>query len=283
MLNGTSVVDATSLGPSWNTIHWLGAIAFSLLLFGFDALESILYEHARAPNVSLITQLWLLLGFYALWAVVVRVIWFTIDTNFEKISEKQFGGAIAHLTVTAMALSLCHMAVLAFILRIMYSPPGWGLLDFAHSVSELWIKYAGLWFSMFAAFSLLAFYLLRAKREGADQSPLLTYEVREGARIHSLGITDIFWIEAADNYAQLHTSKGRFLVRKSLTAIEKEAGVFGVIRCHRAALVNMRYAQTIVRDPASGAHAFELNSGQKVPIGRRRVSALRRRLRENKT
>lgn len=279
--NQAPVANTSEPDNIWSAFHWACALAFALVLFLFDALETIFYAHARAPNVGLITQLSLLLFFYSLWVFVVRFIWLTTAhfmTNIDD-TQKRTRPLITRLALGAIVLNLLHMTVLAFILRIMYSPPGWGAYDFVISVTELWLRYAGLWGAVFAAFGVLAYYRLRRIHEDSAVSSSLVYEVRHGNRIFQVDVSDIFWIEAADNYVQLYTKDGSFLYRKSLASIAKEAAAFGLVQSHRSALVNTAFVRAIARGTKSGAYHLELTTGAKVPLSRRRMMAVRERTR----
>ncbi|WP_262693752.1 LytTR family DNA-binding domain-containing protein [Kordiimonas aquimaris] len=279
-INQAPVSGLNKTESLWSALHWAGALAFALLLFLFDALETIFYTHARAPNVGLVAQLLLLLFFYSLWALVVRYIWL-VTANFMTTVDaaKPIRPLIARLAVGAVALNLLHMIVLATILRIMYSPPGWGVYDFVTSVTELWLRYAGLWGAVYAAFAILAYYRLRGLSADNGAAGSLVYEVRHGNRIFPLDVSDICWVEAAENYVQLHTNDGNFLHRKSLASIAKEASAFGLIQTHRSALVNTAFVRAIVRGAESGAYHVELTTGAKVPLSRRRMTTVREQTR----
>lgn len=267
---------AIACDKPWRPKYGFLALAFALTLYGFDALETIIYDHARAPNVGLPMQLALLLVVYVAWAVVPRGIWTALRTMSNTL-QGNLKTTVARLIGFGTAAYGLHMLLLAIILRIMYSPPGWSLGDLGHSVFELMIQQAALWW---LAFSGAVGLIWRAKSKNLEQSERSAqpiYQVRHGNKIVPVRTTDIHWIEAADNYVTLHTDEAGYLYRKSISALEAETEPFGLVRAHRSALVNMSFVKTISRDANNGSYHIELQSGDKVPLSRRRLSQVKAR------
>jgi DNA-binding LytR/AlgR family response regulator len=98
----------------------------------------------------------------------------------------------------------------------------------------------------------------------------------EGTRIISLPA--ILYVQAHGDYVRLVTDEGRFLQRDTLTDVERRWTPYGFHRVHRAYVVNLRRAVE-VRPDHGGTASIVLSDGTTVPVARRHVADLRRRLR----
>lgn len=262
-------------GKPWRPVYGLFAAGFVFILYGFDALETIFYDHARAPNVGLIAQLLLLLAVYMVWVVVPRGIWAVLSRapfwSNKKVSTIRLVG------FGAVAYCL-HMIILAIVLRIMYSPPDWGAGDLFRSVTELMIQQAPLWWLAFVGAVGLIAYAINPDRMRSVKTPEPVYQVRHANKIVPVRVSDIHWVEAADNYVTLHTENAGYMFRKSISALEAETGGFGLVRSHRRALVNLSHVDAISRVSQNGLYHIELKNGGVVPLSRRRLSEVKNRL-----
>lgn len=84
-----------------------------------------------------------------------------------------------------------------------------------------------------------------------------------------LNISDIDWIEAAGNYAQLWVGQRSFFLRESLHALAERLHQHGFQRAHRRALVQLNSVRELTRDQ-SGTVIAVLSGGTRIPISRRR-------------
>lgn len=98
----------------------------------------------------------------------------------------------------------------------------------------------------------------------------------QGTRIISLSA--ILYIQARGDYVRLVTDDGRFLQRDTLAEVERRWTPQGFHRVHRAYVVNLRRAVE-VRPDHGGTASIVLADGSSVPVARRHVADLRRRLR----
>jgi DNA-binding LytR/AlgR family response regulator len=87
----------------------------------------------------------------------------------------------------------------------------------------------------------------------------------------------ILFLQANGDYVRIHADEGRFLLRARLTDIERRWEPFGFVRVHRGYVVNLRRAVE-VRSRLNGTAVIVLGDGSEVPISRRQVGELRRRL-----
>jgi len=84
-----------------------------------------------------------------------------------------------------------------------------------------------------------------------------------------LNLSDIDWIEAAGNYAQLWVGQRSYFLRESLHALAERLHPHGFLRAHRRALVQLNSVRELTRDQ-TGALTAVLNGGARIPISRRR-------------
>jgi DNA-binding LytR/AlgR family response regulator len=89
---------------------------------------------------------------------------------------------------------------------------------------------------------------------------------------------DVLYLQAHGDYVRVITAEGRFLVRGTLGEIERRWESHGFHRVHRRFLVNLRSAVE-VRPQLNGTALLYLADGAELPIARREVADLRRRLR----
>jgi two-component system, LytTR family, response regulator LytT len=83
--------------------------------------------------------------------------------------------------------------------------------------------------------------------------------------------------QANGDYARIVCDDGRFLLRTPLSQLEKEWAAAGFARVHRAYLVNLTHAVEL-RAQLNGTAVLVMRDGTEVPVARRNVAALRRRL-----
>src|SRR5688572_1941037 len=118
-----------------------------------------------------------------------------------------------------------------------------------------------------ATIKRLARRLSSATRIEPDERIVVT-TTRGAAVLH---LSEIDWIEAAGNYAQLWIGQRNYFLRESLQTLEERVSTHGFARAHRRALVRLSGVKELVRTRA-GALIAILNSGARIPISRRRAS-----------
>jgi DNA-binding LytR/AlgR family response regulator len=116
------------------------------------------------------------------------------------------------------------------------------------------------------------------ERPDAEDAPdTLAVDV-PGGRTRLVRRDDVLYLQAHGDYVRVVTRDGRFLVRGTLGEIERRWEPHGFHRVHRRFLVNLRSAVE-VRPQLNGTALLYLADGAEVPIARREVAELRRRLR----
>jgi DNA-binding LytR/AlgR family response regulator len=90
--------------------------------------------------------------------------------------------------------------------------------------------------------------------------------------------SSILYVQAYGDYVRIVSDEGRFLLREALADVEERWTPHGFARVHRSYLANLRRA-TEVRPQENGTAVLVLEDAGEVPIARRQVGELRRRLR----
>lgn len=91
-----------------------------------------------------------------------------------------------------------------------------------------------------------------------------------------LELREIDWIEAADNYVNIHAGDRTLLLRESLSDLERRIGAHGFVRAHRQVLVRLDAVRALTTRP-DGDAVLTLISGATLPVSRRRRTAFARR------
>jgi two-component system LytT family response regulator len=92
--------------------------------------------------------------------------------------------------------------------------------------------------------------------------------VKSGGRIAWVRLEEIYWIESADNYIELHLQDKSHLLRESLNAIEGRLAPGQFIRISRSAIVNKLHVRELQR-LFYGGYAVILQNGAKLTLSRR--------------
>jgi len=120
--------------------------------------------------------------------------------------------------------------------------------------------------------------LLRRLRapEAREREPRIVVTTSRGAAV--LPLSEIEWIEAADNYVRLWSNGRSYLLRDSMLALERRMRAHGFARAHRRALVRLDSVRALTWTEV-GASIAVLQSGVKIRVSRRRRAAFARALR----
>lgn len=170
----------------------------------------------------------------------------------------------AHLGM-AVAFSLVHVTAMGALRAIIFAQLGdeYGALsplgNFLYEFRKDVLVYAGL----------VGLYVQwRRMAPPAVAAPALaTIEVRDGARRRFVATDDVFWVEAAGNYVELHTANDAILHRAPLSDLERRLGE-GFVRVHRSRLVR-RAAVAQAESRPTGDYIVRLTDGREVAGSRR--------------
>ena len=118
---------------------------------------------------------------------------------------------------------------------------------------------------------------LRATTESPRDDHLVVTSARG---IMVLSVSEIDWIEAAGNYAQLWVGAHSYLHRESLQLLEARFRPHGFLRAHRRALVRLAGVRELVR-AEEGNLIAQLGNGVCIPISRRRSASFATAVRQS--
>ena len=117
-----------------------------------------------------------------------------------------------------------------------------------------------------------------AATDGAAAGPeVVAVDNPKGGGKRLVRLETIAIAQANGDYARIVCDDGRFLLRTPLSQLEKEWQPAGFARVHRAFLVNLTHAVEL-RAQLNGTAVLVMRDGTEVPVARRNVAALRRRL-----
>ncbi len=115
---------------------------------------------------------------------------------------------------------------------------------------------------------------LHAKVQKLERIP-----VEKAGKKILIGIDTIRFVMARDDYAYLQTDTDRYFSTVSLAQLEKRLDGHGFFRVHRGYLVNLSMVSE-VESVSGGTLLLSLDGcDEKIPVSRRRVSALKKALR----
>jgi hypothetical protein len=180
---------------------------------------------------------------------------------------------LLHLPV-GIVYALCHVSLFVGLRKLIY----WGLggtyvygAFLPHFLYEL--RKDALGYALFIAGFALIEHLLRQQQRIETPGQSLTFDIRDGAKITRVSLSDILAVTSAGNYVEFVLSDGRRLMMRSpLSALERTLGGRGFLRTHRSWLVNAT-RMTALTPEGSGDYTVELET-LRAPLSRRFPEAL---------
>jgi DNA-binding LytR/AlgR family response regulator len=124
------------------------------------------------------------------------------------------------------------------------------------------------------AFELAAVDYLRKTATLEDETVAVDVP-RGGTRL--IARSSVLYLQAHGDYVRVASTEGRYLVRARLSDLEERWAGHGFVRVHRGFVVNLRRAVE-VRPRLNGTAVLVMTDGGEVPIARRQVGELRRKL-----
>jgi hypothetical protein len=130
-------------------------------------------------------------------------------------------------------------------------------------------------YGLFLGGFALVGHLLRQQQLVQISGQTLTFDIRDGARLTRVRLSDILAITSAGNYVEFVLEDGRrLLMRSPLSAVENDLSGRGFVRTHRSWLVNEAAVTGLVPE-GSGDYGVTLGS-LTAPLSRRFPAALAR-------
>jgi len=98
--------------------------------------------------------------------------------------------------------------------------------------------------------------------------------IRSSAKTVFVKVQDVDWMEAAENYVQLHVGEKRHLLHIPITTLEAALDPNSFVRVHRSVIVNLQRIKSL--SPAThGQYTIVLESGVQLQSGRSYSEAVR--------
>jgi hypothetical protein len=174
----------------------------------------------------------------------------------------------------AMLFSLAHVAGFVGLRMLVYRMAGdhyeFGAF-WPHFFYELRKDVLG--YALFIAGFALIEHLLRQQQLIETPGQTFTFDIRDGARLTRVSLSDILAVASAGNYVEFVLRDGRrLLMRSPLSGVESELAPRGFLRTHRSWLINAS-KMTALKPEGSGDYTIELES-LNVPLSRRFPEAL---------
>jgi DNA-binding LytR/AlgR family response regulator len=110
-----------------------------------------------------------------------------------------------------------------------------------------------------------------------DEDEIVPVDSLGAGTTRLVGRSSILYLRANGDYVRVITADGRFLMRGSLSEIARRWEPLGFVRVHRQYVVNLRRA-TEIRPQLNGTATLIFPGDREVPVSRREVAELRRRL-----
>jgi DNA-binding LytR/AlgR family response regulator len=111
----------------------------------------------------------------------------------------------------------------------------------------------------------------------ADADEQVPVDAPRGGGTRLLARSSILYLQAHGDYVRVASAEGRFLMRARLSDLEERWEPHGFIRVHRGFVVNLKRAVE-VRPQINGTAVLVMADGAQVPIARRQVAEVRRKL-----
>lgn len=101
--------------------------------------------------------------------------------------------------------------------------------------------------------------------------------VKTGSHIDVVPVDDIFYIEAQDDYIELHTPNGKFLKNETMSSMEQRLPAEQFLRVHRSSIINTRQIEKLEK---YGKESFVviLKDKTRIVVSKSRVKTLKEQL-----
>lgn len=91
--------------------------------------------------------------------------------------------------------------------------------------------------------------------------------IKTAGRIFFLGVEEIDWIEAADNYVRLHVGSDKHLLRETMNSLESRLDPAQFLRIQRSTIINVRRIKEL-HPLFKGEYEIVLRDGTRLASGR---------------
>jgi DNA-binding LytR/AlgR family response regulator len=112
-------------------------------------------------------------------------------------------------------------------------------------------------------------------QEALTRRDRATASIRDGTKTHRVPTAEILWLQAADDYCEVHLADGRKLLSTLALSQTLETLPGDFVRVHKSYAVNAEHVVTIGPRPG-GRRSATLSDGSTIPVGRTFEPALAR-------
>jgi two-component system LytT family response regulator len=91
--------------------------------------------------------------------------------------------------------------------------------------------------------------------------------VRDRGQVHVIAVSTVDYVEAQDDYIQIHYAEKSVLKTQSLSELEAQLNNSNFVRIHRTYLIQLRALRTIERS-GKDSHVAVLHNGTQLPVSR---------------
>jgi two-component system LytT family response regulator len=102
----------------------------------------------------------------------------------------------------------------------------------------------------------------------ASRKPLERLVVKAGGRIYFLNVEEVDWIEAADNYVELHVGRESHLLRETISGLAARLDPARFLRIRHSTIVNIERVKEL-RPLFRGEYLIVLRDGMELTSSRR--------------
>ena len=105
-------------------------------------------------------------------------------------------------------------------------------------------------------------------------APLNRLIVRKGDHLQMVSVDSILWVEALEDYVQLHTNDGKHLLLQRMGDLEKKLPTDRFLRIHRSTIVNLDAIKEI-HPWSSGRFLLRLGNGAEIETSKSGAKLIR--------
>jgi len=264
--------DLLGTGGTSRRTFWYGYAAAAIIVAVINILNVITDQHDAPHRNVLEPVIWETSS----WLSLVAFFWIAwVAWRLAPLQVRPRWRLLLHIPA---ALIFCLVHVSGFV--ALRSAAYW-VLGSHYQFGSYWPQFLyesskdAFGYVMFLAGFALIEHLLRQQQLIQTPGQSLTFDIRDGARLTRVRLSEILAITSAGNYVEFALADGRHLLTRSpLSAVESDLAGRGFVRTHRSWLVN-EAAVTGLQPQGSGDYGVSLGS-LTAPLSRRFPAALAR-------
>jgi DNA-binding LytR/AlgR family response regulator len=111
----------------------------------------------------------------------------------------------------------------------------------------------------------------------AGEGEMVAVSAARGGSTRLINRSSILYVQSHGDFVRIVTEEARYLLRNTLAEIERRWEPFGFVRVHRQYVANLVRAVEL-RPLLGGTAELAFGDGQVIPVARRHVADLSRRL-----